>query len=108
MTAGYAPRADLTVSRRVIVDMVSLAALEVPGIIRVGRGGPLWTRLGRSAIVVRRRGDEVDVRLWVVVRPNQSLETVAREVRATVGAAVERLLGLTLASATVVVDGIGG
>lgn len=99
--------ASLTVTRQVIVETVGLAAMEVPGVIRVGRGGPLWRRLGRPAVVVRRRGDEVDVRLWVVARPNQPLVSLAREVHATVGAAVERLLGLRLGSAMVVIDGVG-
>jgi uncharacterized alkaline shock family protein YloU len=99
--------ADLTVSRRVIVDMVDLAAMEVPGVVRVGRGGPIWCRLGRSAIVLRRRGDEVEVRLWIVARPNQPLDALATEVRTTVSAAIERLLGLRVMAATVVVDGIG-
>jgi uncharacterized alkaline shock family protein YloU len=99
--------ASLTVTRQVIVETVGLAAIEVPGVIRVGRGGPPWRRLGRPAVVVRRRGDEVDVRLWVVARPNQPLVGLAREVQATVGAAIERLLGLRLGSATVVIDGVG-
>jgi hypothetical protein len=43
----------------------------------------------------------------VVARPNQPLVSLAREVHATVGAAVERLLGLRLGSAMVVIDGVG-
>jgi uncharacterized alkaline shock family protein YloU len=99
---------SLTVDRRVVVDMIRLAALEVPGVLRVGRGGPPWRSLGRPAIAVRHLDDAIEVRLWVVARPGQPIAPLAREVRSTVGAAVERLLGLRLASATVVVDGVGG
>ena len=31
-----------TVGRNVVVEMVRLAALEVPGVVRVGRGGAAW------------------------------------------------------------------
>jgi uncharacterized alkaline shock family protein YloU len=99
---------SLTVDRRVVVDMVRLAALEVPGVLRVGRAGPPWRSLGRRAVIVRHHDDAIEVRLWVVARPGQPVAPMAHEVRARVGAAVERLLGLRLASATVVVDGVGG
>jgi uncharacterized alkaline shock family protein YloU len=99
---------NLTVDRRVVVDMIRLAALEVPGVLRVGRGGPPWRSLGQPAISVRHVDDAIEVRLWIVARPGQPVGPLVREVRSTVGAAVERLLGLRLASATVVVDGVGG
>ena len=98
----------LTVGSPVIEEMVRLAALEVPGVHRVGRAGPLWRRLflGRP-IVTRVRDRRVVVRLWVVARPGQPLEPLAAHVRSAVGAAVERLLGLELEAVTVVVDGVG-
>ena len=48
------------------------------------------------------------VRLFVVARPGQALAPLTSQIRAQVGATVERLLGLRLASATVIVDGVGG
>jgi len=98
----------LSVGRGVIVEMIRLAAFEVPGVMRVARGGPAWRAVFRGApVAVRVRGDLVDVRLWVVARPGADVAGVARQVRAAVTAAVERLLGLHLRSVTVVVDGIG-
>ena len=38
---------ELTVGRGVIAELVRLAAFEVPGVVRVGRGGPAWRRLPR-------------------------------------------------------------
>jgi uncharacterized alkaline shock family protein YloU len=99
----------LTVGRGVIVEMARLAAFEVPGVMRVARGGPAWRAVFRGApISVRVRRERVEVRLWVVARPGADLAAVAGQVRAAVAAAVERLLGLKLGSVTVVVDGIGG
>jgi uncharacterized alkaline shock family protein YloU len=98
----------LSVGRGVIVEMTRLAAFEVPGVMRVARGGPAWRAVFRGApVAVRVRGDQVDVRLWVVARPGADVAAVSRQVRAAVAGAVERLLGLHLGSVTVVVDGIG-
>ena len=98
----------LSVGRGVIVEMIRLAAFEVPGVMRVARGGPAWRAVFRgSPVAVRVRGDQVDVRLWVGARPGSDVASVARQVRVAVTGAVERLLGLHLQSVTVVVDGIG-
>jgi uncharacterized alkaline shock family protein YloU len=100
---------ELTVGRGVIAELVRLAAFEVPGVARVGRGGPAWRRLvGGPAVSVRIRDDRVLVRLWVVARPGQPLAPLAAQVRTTVGATIERLLGLELGAVTVLVDGVGG
>ena len=100
---------QLTVGRGVIVEMVRLAALEVPGVLRVARGGAAWRAFLRGGSVrIRVRHGEVSVRLWVVARPGADLRAVAAQVRSAVGGAVERLLGLRLGAVTVIVDGIGG
>lgn len=100
---------ELTVGRGVIAELVRLAAFEVPGVARVGRGGPGWRRLvGGPAVSVRIRDERVVVRMFVVARPGQSLTTLTAQVRSTVAATVERLLGLELGAVTVLVDGVGG
>lgn len=100
---------QLTVGRGVIVELVRLAALEVPGVARLGRGGPSWRRvLGGPAVSVQFRNDRVLVRTWIVARPGQPLGPLAAQVRAAVTATVERLLGLELGAVTVLVDGVGG
>ena len=100
---------ELTVGRGVIAELVRLAAFEVPGVARVGRGGPAWRGiLGGPAVSVRIRDDRVLVRLWIVARPGQSLGALTAQVRGTVAATIERLLGLELGAVTVLVDGVGG
>jgi uncharacterized alkaline shock family protein YloU len=104
---GSGPR--LTVGRKVVAEMVALAALEVPGVLRVGRAGPQWrTLFAGSPVRTRMRGGRVDIRVWVLARPGHALGPLAAEVRSTVAATVERLLGLQLDAVTVVVDGVGG
>jgi uncharacterized alkaline shock family protein YloU len=100
---------QLTVGRGVIVELVRLAAFEVPGVARVGRGGPGWRRaLGGSSVSVQFRNDRVLVRAWIVARPGQALGPLAGQVRSAVAATVERLLGLELGAVTILVDGVGG
>ena len=98
----------LSVGPGVIRETVRMAALEVPGVLKVGRAGPRLRHLfGASPIRVRVRDGRVSVTIWVVARPRQSLELVTTQVRDAVGGAVERLLGLELGGVTVVVDGVG-
>jgi uncharacterized alkaline shock family protein YloU len=99
---------ELTVGRGVIAELVRLAALEVPGVVRVGRGGPAWRGwFGGPAVAIRIRDERVLVRLWLVARPGQPLSPLAAQVRSTGAATVVRLLGLELGSVTVLVDGVG-
>jgi len=101
--------AALAVSRSVIRDLVRLAAMEVPGVLRVGwAGSPLRRVVAGRAIAVRVRAGVVEARVVVIARPAQPLGPLAADVRAAVAAAVERLLGLALGEVTVRIDGIGG
>lgn len=99
---------ELTVGKDVMREMVRLAAFEVPGVLKVGRGGPAWrTFLGGSPIRVATASDRVHVDVTIVARPGHALVPLTRQVRSAVGATVERLLGLQLDSVTVTVDGVG-
>jgi uncharacterized alkaline shock family protein YloU len=99
---------ELTVGHGVIVEVARRAALEVPDVIRVGHGGPIWRRiLAGSAVRVHVKNGVVDVRVWFIARPGADLIATAERVRSTVAAAMERLLGLSLGTVTVYVDGVG-
>jgi uncharacterized alkaline shock family protein YloU len=98
----------LTIGPGVIRETVRLAALEVPGVLRVGRGGPRWRELlGGSPVRVRVKDGRVHVTVWLVARPRQRLGPLSAQVREAVAGAVERLLGMELGGVTVLVDGIG-
>ena len=98
---------NLTVGTGVITEMVRLAAFEVPGVARVGRGGPRWRALTGRSVRARLHRDRVEVRLWIVARPGHALGPLAAQVRAAVAATVERMLGLELEGVTVLIDGVG-
>jgi len=98
----------LSLSPGVIRETVRLAAMEVPGVVRVGHGGPRWRGVvGGSPVRVRIRDGRVHVTIRLVARPRQRLVPLTGQVRSAVGAAVVRLLGLELGGVTVLVDGIG-
>ncbi|MDQ1323301.1 MAG: hypothetical protein QG587_636 [Chloroflexota bacterium] len=98
----------LSVGPSVIRETVLLAALEVPGVIRVGRAGSRLHRfVGGSPIRVRVRDGRVHVTIWLIARPRQPLDALTTQVRDAVGGAVVRLLGLELGGVTVLVDGVG-
>ncbi len=106
---GHMSGPELTVGQGVIAELVRLAAFEVPGVARVGHGGPSWRRwLAGPAVSVRVSDDRVVVRLRIVARPGQALAPLTAQVRTAVAATVERLLGLELGAVTVLVDGVGG
>jgi len=100
--------ARVAIGLAVIEEMVRLAAIGVPGVCRVGHGGPFWRRwLAGRAVDVEMVDRAVSVRLAIVARPGQPLGPLARTVRDAVASAVERLLALELDSVTVVIDGVG-
>ena len=106
--AGRLLMPGLSVGTGVIRDTVRLATLEVPGVLRVGRGGPAWRdALGGNPVHVRVRDGRVHVTVWLVARPRQRLVPLTAQVRAAIAAAVERLLGMELGGVTVLVDGTG-
>lgn len=99
---------ELTVGQRVIAELVKLAAFEVPGVARVGYGGPTWRSwLGAPAVRIRVTDERVLVKLHIVARPGQALGPLSAQVRTAVAATIERLLGLELDAVTVIVDGVG-
>ena len=64
---------ELTVDRRVVDEIVRLAALEIPGVARVSRGGPGWRAfLAGPPIVTHLSEHGVRVRIWVVARPGRT------------------------------------
>jgi uncharacterized alkaline shock family protein YloU len=103
-------RARLDVSRSVVLATARLAAREVPGVVRLGRGGSLLRRLvgGRSPIRLTDGGAGLEVRLVLVARAGRPLGPVGRTVASAVRSAIERALGLEVAAVTVVVDGVVG
>ncbi len=108
--AGPAARAGIDVSQSVVVATARLAAREVKGVLRLGRGGSPIRRLLRPsrAVEISPGSHGLALRLVVVARAGQPLGEVGRAVALAVRGAVERVLGLEVETVTVVVDGVAG
>jgi uncharacterized alkaline shock family protein YloU len=99
---------SLTVGRPVLDELVRLAALEVSGVVRVGRMGMLrWAPFSGPAVVSHVEDGRADVWISIVARPGHALVPLTRQVRATISAAIERLVGLQVGVVDVFVDGVG-
>ena len=99
---------ELVVGPAVVRETVRLAALEVPGVLRVGWSGSwLRQRLAGSPVSTRLSGSQVSVRISIVARPGQALPALAGHVRTAVVEALGRQLGLQPGEVTVSVDGVG-
>ncbi|MCJ7671640.1 MAG: Asp23/Gls24 family envelope stress response protein [Acidimicrobiia bacterium] len=97
----------LTVRRRVIGAMARAVVEEVPGVVRVGRGGPaFWAWLAGPAVTARLRDGRVYVRLFLVARSGESLAILAARARRSVAHTMERQLGLALGEITILIDGV--
>ena len=98
----------LVVTQAVVTDMVRLAAEEVPGVLRLGHGGPPWRGFFRGdPVTVHLSEGRAAVRVVLVARPGHPLVAVGQQVRSAVASACERLLGLEAESVSVLVDGVG-
>ncbi len=99
---------ELVVGPAVVRETVRLAAMEVPGVLRVGWSGSwLRQRLAGSPVSTRLSGSQVSVRISIVARPGQALPALASHVRTAVVASLGRQLGLQPGEVTVSVDGVG-
>jgi uncharacterized alkaline shock family protein YloU len=100
--------AGLTIERSVVEELVRLAALEVPGVARLGSSGPAWRQwLGGSPVRVAVTGGSLSVSVRIVARPGQQLLPLSASVRAAIAAAVERVPTLELRTVDILVDGVG-
>ena len=100
---------ELTIRRRVIAAIASAAARAVPGVSRVGRGGPrLLAWLAGAPVAARLVDDRVHIRIWLIAREGEPLAELSARARATIARAMEQQLGLHLGDVTVLVDGVGG
>ena len=110
-TGSMTGSAELSVARDVVDELIRLAAMEVPGVVRVDRAGT------PMAVAVRRRrlGRLPDRRAAgrcpAVDRrstgSSRSCRSPARSVRRS-PAAIERLVDLEVGDVVVIVDGVGG
>jgi uncharacterized alkaline shock family protein YloU len=109
MEATPAP-GKIFVAPGVLITVARLAALAVPGVMRmspVPGGVNNFLRLGSSqGVRIETVGDTVSAELYLVVRPDVSARAVARAVQADVARAINDIIGLEVGRITVHVEDI--
>ena len=99
---------DLSVARAVIDELVRLAAMEIPGVVRVGGPGRAGGALvGRRSVRLSVDGRRVDRPAVDRRSPGSPARAAHPQVREAVAAAIERLVGLEPGEIVVIVDGVG-
>ena len=102
---------ELTVGRGVIAELVRLAALEVPGVARVGRGGPAWRPAPRRPRGLASASATTASSSASGSSPGRARRSAPLD-RARSGRPSPRpssaCSGLELGAVTVLVDGVGG
>jgi uncharacterized alkaline shock family protein YloU len=103
----------LVVTDRAVADLVGLTVLECYGVVgmaspnlRQGVASLLSRDRIRQGIKVRQVGEELHIKLYVVVEYGLNVAEVAGNVRAQVGYNVERMLGRPATTLRIYVQGV--
>ena len=103
---------DLDDVRSELVHLAAFVTESIPRATNILLTGDLegadYIIQGDDEIDARIMKDGIELELRVIARPGADLASMGRQVRNAVGLAVERLLGQTVRSVTVLVDGVGG
>ena len=92
---------NITVKDKAIAEIVGLAALQVPGVVKL-KGNPaeeliemLWKNLSYTGVRITLHEREIAISLSVSVKYGFNLSEVASQVQDKVREAVESMTGLT-------------
>ena len=100
----------LFVAPGVLITVVKLAALGVPGVVRmspVPGGVNDWLRLGASkGVRLETHGDSVSAEIYLVIDKEADSRVVARQVQQEVARAVTEIIGLDVEHVEVFVEDI--
>jgi uncharacterized alkaline shock family protein YloU len=89
------------IARRVLRTVVEQAALRVPGVARMARGGSRWPapfarKLPHHGVGLQVHVGGVAIDLYLIVQPGANMVEVGTTAQEAVGAAVEHILGMSV------------
>jgi uncharacterized alkaline shock family protein YloU len=102
---------SVRIARRVLRTVVDEAALSIPGVARLASGVTQWPRLlgrplPRHGVGLTLHGDVATVDVYVITEPGANMVQIGSAVQETVGAAVERILGLRVGEINVYIQDV--
>jgi uncharacterized alkaline shock family protein YloU len=105
------PQDTITIAPNVLITIVSHAALQVPGVARMGtipidvvrllKGNPMG-----SGTVLEISGNTLSVELYVVVKPGATMRNVSREAQEAISRSVQELVGMEVMRVNVHIDDV--
>ena len=99
------------VARQVLATIVANAALQIPGVTRIARGGDQWSRLlGREipkqGIPLTVKENTLSADLYLVVTPGSNIVEVGAAVQQEVASAIEEMVGLIVREVNVYIQDV--
>ena len=99
------------IARQVLATIIEMAALKVPGVVRLASVGGHFSRFfDRDApdqgIALTMNEQDVSADLYLVVAVGSNMVQVATAVQDAVGAAIEHMVGLTVKEINVYIQDV--
>jgi uncharacterized alkaline shock family protein YloU len=99
------------VTRQVLITIVTNAALEIPGVVRMAQGTDQWSRLlGREVpgqgVTLTIKDNAVTMDLYIVVASNVNIVEVGSAVQEEVASAIEHMVGMQVHEVNVYIQDV--
>ena len=103
---------SVRISPQVLATTARLTTLEVPGVVSMYRDLPagvdrfLRGKSGKDGVVIEVIDDAVSVDLYIVVKHNESIYDVGREIQTRVARAIKDMVGMPVLAVNVHVENV--
>jgi|SRR6266851_8581197 uncharacterized alkaline shock family protein YloU len=99
------------VTRQVLITIVTNAALEIPGVVRMAQGTDQWSRLlgrevPRQGVTLTIKDNAVTMDLYIVVASNVNIVEVGSAVQEEVASAIEHMVGMQVHEVNVYIQDV--
>ncbi|HTD18689.1 MAG: Asp23/Gls24 family envelope stress response protein [Ktedonobacteraceae bacterium] len=99
------------VTRQVLTTIVTNAALEIPGVVRMAQVTDQWSRLlgrevPRQGVTLTIKDNAVTMDLYIVVASNVNIVEVGSAVQEEVASAIEHMVGMQVHEVNVYIQDV--
>jgi uncharacterized alkaline shock family protein YloU len=99
------------VTRQVLITIVTNAALEIPGVVRMAQGTDQWSRLlgrevPRQGVTLTIKDNAVTMDLYIVVASSVNIVEVGSAVQEEVASAIEHMVGMQVHEVNVYIQDV--
>jgi uncharacterized alkaline shock family protein YloU len=99
------------VTRQVLTTIVTNAALEIPGVVRMAQVTDQWSRLlgrevPRQGVTLTIKDNAVTTDLYIVVASNVNIVEVGSAVQEEVASAIEHMVGMQVHEVNVYIQDV--